>query len=69
MNQDLRLDLFTFYSPSDDDVYLRPSVSYDVTDRLRIDGGANVFIGDEDHTQWGQFERSSNVYLGLRYSF
>ena len=69
MNQDLRLELFTFYSPSDDDVYLRPHVSYDVTDRLRVDAGANVFIGDEDHTQFGQFERDSNVYVGLRCSF
>jgi len=69
MKQDLRLELFAFYSPSDDDAYLRPYVSYDVTDRWRIDGGANVFVGERDHTQFGQMKRNSNVYLGLRYSF
>jgi len=69
MNQDLRLELFAFYSPSDDDAYLRPYVSYDITDRWRIDGGANVFVGDEDHTQFAQMKRNNNVYLGLRYSF
>ncbi len=69
MNQDLRLELITFYSPSDDDSYLRPHFSYDITDRLRLDGGANVFLGDEVHTQFGQLDRNTNVYLGLRYSF
>lgn len=69
MNQDLRLELFTFFSPSDDDVYLRPYVSYDITDRLRLDGGANILFGDEDHTQFGQLERNTNLYMGLRYSF
>ncbi len=69
LNQDLRLELFTFYGLSDDDVHLRPHFGYDITDRWQIDGGANIFIGDEDHTQFAQFERDSNVYLGLRYSF
>ena len=69
MNQDLRVELFTFWSPSDHDAYLRPFVRYDITDRWRIDGGANIFLGDDRHTQFGQLDRNSNVYLGLRYSF
>jgi len=69
LNQDLRLEMFTFFSPSDDDVHLRPYVSYDITDRLRIDGGANIFFGDERHTQFGQLQNNTNVYVGMRYSF
>jgi len=69
LNQDLRLDLFTFYGLSDDEVHLRPFFRYNVTDRWRVDGGANLFLGDEDHTQFAQFERDTNVYVGLRYSF
>jgi hypothetical protein len=69
MNQDLRLDLFTFVGLSDDEVYLRPTFSYDITDRWRLDGGANLFVGDQASTQFAQLERDTNVYLGLRYSF
>ncbi|MHC5035129.1 MAG: hypothetical protein ACYTFZ_08845 [Planctomycetota bacterium] len=69
LNQDLRLDLFTFWGVTDDEVYLRPTFSYDITDRWRIDGGANIFFGDENHTQFAQFEHDTNVYVGLRYSF
>ncbi len=69
MNQDMKLDLFTFWSPSDHEAHLRPHVRYDITDRWRIDGGANLFLGDDRHTQFGQFDRNSNVYVGLRYSF
>ncbi|MFW6189470.1 MAG: hypothetical protein ACOC7T_03470 [Planctomycetota bacterium] len=69
LQQDMTVSLFTFWSPSDHDAYLRPYVSYDITDRWRIDGGANIFFGDDPHTQFSQFDRNSNVYLGLRYSF
>ncbi|NIM70723.1 MAG: hypothetical protein GTO48_09795, partial [Xanthomonadales bacterium] len=69
LQQDLELSLFTFWSPSDHDAYLRPYVSYDLTDRWRVNAGANVFLGDDGHTQFGQFDRNNNVYLGVRYSF
>ena len=67
--QTLELSLFTFYSPSDDDVYLRPRVSYDVTDRWRITVGANLFAGRKDYTEFGQLEGNNNVYTRVRYSF
>jgi hypothetical protein len=69
LNQDLRLDLFTFCGVSDDELHLRPTFQYKITDRWRLDGGANLFMGSKDHTQFAQFERDSNVYVGLRYSF
>ena len=69
MNQNLELSLFTFYSPSDDDAYFRPAVHYDITDNWSVMGGGNFFVGDEDHTFFGQFERNSNVYAGVRYGF
>jgi hypothetical protein len=69
MAQDMEVSVFTFWSPSDKDVYVRPHVTYDVTDRWRVEAGANVFAGSERHTQFGQLHRNSNVYAGLRYSF
>ena len=69
MNQNLRLSLFTYYSPSDQDAYLRPNVHYKIDDRWSAEVGANVFVGDERHTFFGQFEKNCNVYAALRCSF
>lgn len=69
MNQTLTLSLFTYFSPSDTDAYLRPNISYKVNDNLRVEAGGNVFLGEHDYTFFGQFENNTNVYAGFRYSF
>lgn len=69
MNQNLTLSLFTFYSPSDQDAYLRPKIQYRIDDHWSADMGGNIFVGKDRHTFFGQFENNTNVYGGLRYSF
>ena len=69
MMQNLEWSLFAFYSPSDDDAYLRPKATYQVDDHWRVQLGANVFLGNSPRTFFGQFRDNANVYLGLRYSF
>ncbi|MHC4680518.1 MAG: hypothetical protein ACYTEK_17670 [Planctomycetota bacterium] len=69
MNQNLRCSLFTYYSPSDKDVYMRPNVNYKVNDNLAVEAGGNIFFGDYLNTFFGQFHDNTNMYLGLRYSF
>ncbi len=69
MSQNLDLSLFTYYSPSDRDAYLRPRVHYKVDDHWSAEIGGNVFVGARDHTFFGQFEGNTNVYVGARYSF
>lgn len=69
MNQNLMLSLFTYYSPSDDDVYMRPLVNYKASDQLMYEVGSNIFFGDEDYTFFGQFHHNTNIYCGVRYSF
>jgi hypothetical protein len=69
MNQNLRLSLFTYYSPSDNDVYFRPKVHYKVSDRLAVEAGGNIFSGKDNHTFFGQFKDNTNAYAGTRYSF
>lgn len=69
MNQNLRLSLFTYFSPTDQDAYLRPNVNYKVSDNLTLETGANVFFGDYPHTFFGQFEDNTNIYTAVRYSF
>ena len=69
MNQNLILMLFGYYSPSDRDTYLRPKIHYKVNDFWSLETGANIFAGDDEHTFFGQFEKNSNVYVAVRYSF
>jgi hypothetical protein len=69
MNQNLRCSLFTYYSPSDRDVYMRPNVNYKVSDNLAVEAGANIFFGDYSHTFFGQFQNNTNIYTAVRYSF
>jgi hypothetical protein len=69
MNQNLRCSLFTYYSPTDKDVYMRPNVNYKVSDNMAVEVGSNIFFGDYPHTFFGQFRDNTNIYAGLRYSF
>jgi len=69
LEQNLAMSLFTFYSPSDRDAYLRPKISYKIDDHRSVELGGNVFLGEDDHTFFGQFSRNSNIYVSLRYSF
>lgn len=69
LSQNLELSLFTFYSPTDKDAYLRPEVHYKIDDHLSVEAGGNIFLGEEDFTFFGQFEDNTNVYAGTRYGF
>jgi hypothetical protein len=65
----LSLSMFAFYSPTDEDGYLRTLVSYKHTDELSIAVGANIFDGCQEATEFGQFAKNDNVYLKLTYGF
>lgn len=69
MNQNLRCSLFTYFSPSDKDVYARPNINYKVSDNLAVEAGANIFFGDYPSTFFGQFRNNTNIYTAIRYSF
>ena len=69
LNQNLRCSLFTYFSPSDKDLYLRPNINYKATDNLAVELGANIFFGDYPNTFFGQFRNNTNIYTALRYSF
>ncbi len=62
------LSLFTFYSPSEDDAYLRPVIEYDWSDAVKLTLGGNVLLGP-DASFFGQLKNNTNVYARVRYSF
>lgn len=68
MNQNFKLSLSGYYSSSDEDAYLRPKISYAATDDIALEIGANIFIGEQSHTFFGQFEKNTNIYVAVRYS-
>ncbi|HSH68289.1 MAG TPA: hypothetical protein VK997_00120 [Deferrisomatales bacterium] len=69
LRQNLICSLFAFYSPSEDDAYLRPKATYKLSDEIQLTGGANWFIGVHPDTFFGQFEDNTNLYARVRYSF
>ncbi len=69
MSQNLTLSLFAFYAPSDEDGYVRPRVHYKINDHWSAEAGGNLFFGVFENTFFAQFNRNTNVYAGVRYSF
>ncbi|EAR61986.1 DUF1302 family protein [Neptuniibacter caesariensis] len=69
MQDNLILSWFSFYSPTDQDYYHRPSAKYRFNDELSLTVGGNIFGGEQAHTFFGQFEDASNLYARLRWSY
>ena len=69
LHQNLNLSLFLYWSPSDHDAFFRPKANYKLNDQWIVEIGGNLFIGEDDHTFFGQFERNNNLYAAVRYGF
>lgn len=67
--QTLRLSLFTFYSPNENDYYINPEIRYDFGGGVWLSAGSIFLGGEKRHTFFGQFEKNDNVYFVLRYAF
>lgn len=61
--------LFTFWSPTDHDHYLRPQVEWRISDTWSVNAGGNLFGGRDDYTFFAQFEDDSNVYARVRFNY
>lgn len=65
----LSASFFSYYSPTDEDYYLIPSLTYRMNDLLSINGGANIFNGKKNYTFFGQLEENSNIFTRIKLSF
>ena len=61
--------LFAFVSPTDEDFYLRPSVTWRRDDHWSFSSGLNLLGGSSDHTFFGQLEDDSNAWLRARFNY
>lgn len=66
-SQTLIPSVFLYYSPTDEDGYLRPKLVWKRSDRQIMEFGVNLFFGRDDFTFFGQFENNSNVYASIRF--
>ena len=69
LQQKLIYSFFAFYSATDKDSYLKPSIDYRYDDSLSFSTGANIFFGNKPHTFFGQHESNSNLWLRARFTF
>lgn len=65
--QRVEFALFTFYGIQENDIYLRPSVSYKLNDYWKVDVGGNIFAGENETTFWNQLRFNNNIYVGLKW--
>ncbi len=64
-----KLSLFAAWSPTDEDYFVQPLVSYKATDNLTMSVGANLFGGQSITTSFGQFNKSDNIFINVRFDF
>lgn len=69
VNQTVKVSIFSFFSPSDMDAYIRPSLSWKPTESWTLSVGANLLWGRDSWTEFGSVQKNKNVYARLRYSF
>ncbi|HZX48189.1 MAG TPA: hypothetical protein VFF47_03100 [Nitrospirota bacterium] len=65
----LRLSLFSFYSPDEEDYFVIPEARYNITDSLWTSIGANIFGGKNPRTFFGQLDKNDNMFATIRYEF
>ncbi len=68
-NQTLRVGVFAFFSPTDQDYYLIPEIRYSFNDNLWISVTGNIFGGRHATTFFGQFDANDNLAVTARYEF
>jgi hypothetical protein len=67
--QTLILSWFSYYSPAENDWYIRPIATYKMSDQVQLAAGVNIFFGENDYTFFGQLEDNTNAYFRIRYSY
>jgi len=68
-NKTVKFTIFTFFSPSDMDVYTRPVLTWNATDAWTLSVGSNLAWGRDSWTEFGSIQKNKNVFVRLRYSF
>jgi hypothetical protein len=68
LSQKMTLSLYTFYSPTQNDSYVRLNLFHKFDDQWMINIGSNHFNGQQTG-RFGQLKENSNYFASIRYSF
>ncbi|MET1255458.1 hypothetical protein [Aliikangiella maris] len=69
LQQKLTNTLMLFYSPDEEDYYIRFGHHYRYSDQLTLSGGGNILGGKSEQSFFGQLRDNSNLYLRFEYHF
>jgi len=69
MQQTLTHSFFSFYSPSDDDYFIRYKMEYKARDDLELAAGVNWLDGKDDFTFFAQLKDNSNLFIRVTHYF
>jgi hypothetical protein len=67
LNDTLRAELLSLTNLKRGDHYLRPLITYDFSDRTRVQIGANLYGGPRN-SQYGLLRPDSGAFMELRYA-
>jgi len=68
LDERLTARLFTYVELDPANALFRPSLSYNLGDGVILEGGAEIFVGDEEGT-FGSYQDNSLAFLALRWYF
>lgn len=68
LDERLTAKLFTYVELDPANALFRPSLSYNLGDGVIVEGGAEIFVGDEGGT-FGSYQDNSLAFLSLRWYF
>jgi hypothetical protein len=68
LDERLTARLFTYVELDPANALFRPSLSYNLGDGVIVEGGAEIFVGDEGGT-FGSYQDNSLAFLSLRWYF
>ena len=70
VNETLDLSLSGLVNFNDFDSLISPSVSYSVSDQIKIEGGAYIFLpGPDSDGEYGKYKDLSTIFIKARFSF
>jgi len=69
LRQRLMNSLMLFYSPSDEDHYVRYSSSYTLDDHWKLVAGVNLLDGNKEYTLLAQMQDNSNLFFRVSLFF
>ncbi len=68
LRETLILELFAYYGINTEDALIKPKMTYDFTDELKLSLGAYIFVGDKDGI-FGQYKNNNMLYIKAKLNF